>query len=58
MAQPRDLSYRFGGWRADVRGTSWVPLHPAFSFTLWCPETWSWVNVSLLREEEEGKMVR
>lgn len=38
MAQSRDLSYRFGGWRADVRATSWMPPHPAFPFTIGYPE--------------------
>lgn len=38
MAQARDLSYRFGGRRADVRGTSWAPPHLAFPLTLLCPE--------------------
>lgn len=37
MAQARDLSYRFGGGRADVRGTSWVP-HTWPFLSLFCPE--------------------
>lgn len=58
MAPSRDLSYRFGGWRADVRGTSWPPSHPSFPLTLWCPELGLGNSFPIKRERRKGDMVR